>query len=363
MERVRQVDLDPALRATVAYCAALWRKHDHSHSAGEPIVKIDVHNHVLPKASLELLRSDSRYGATVTETHFSRAKTGAMALNPGFSDPDVKLEQLAKMGLEGAVLSPAQALFFYDLDVELSGKVAEVTNQGMREFAAAHPDRFSWMATVPMTSPERVVPILEAAVEAGAVGVEIGTSIAGHRLDEGQFEPFWAAAERLQTPVMLHPAFNEAHRGLDSFYLQNVIGNPLETTVAIERLIASGVLSRHPRVRVVLVHGGGFFPWQAGRLRHATTVRKELTEAPADPWSFFGQVVVDTLTHDVASLRHLISRVGSANVVMGTDSPFDMATPQPMTMLREAANEATVRAISEENPVRVYRLQEQTAPP
>ncbi len=69
MERVRQADVDPALRATVAYCAALWRKHDHSHSAGEPIVKIDVHNHVLPKVSLELLRSDSRYGATVTETH------------------------------------------------------------------------------------------------------------------------------------------------------------------------------------------------------------------------------------------------------------------------------------------------------
>lgn len=325
-------------------------------------MKIDVHNHVLPTASLELLRSDARYGATITATHFSRARTGAMALDPGFSEPDVKLEQLAKMGLEGAVLSPAQALFFYDLDAELSGMVAEVTNRGMRDFAGTHPDRFSWMATVPMSSPERVVPILEEAVEEGAVGVEIGTSIAGRRLDEPEFEPFWAAAERLQTPVLLHPAFNEAHCGLEPFYLQNVIGNLLETTVAIERLIASGVLSRHPDVRVVLVHGGGFFPWQAGRLRHAATVRNELADAPPDPWSFFGQVVVDTLTHDVASLRHLIFRVGSANVLMGTDSPFDMATPQPMTMLREAADEATVRAVSEENPVRVYRLQGYSPP-
>lgn len=159
--------------------------------------------------------------------------------------------------------------------------------------------------------------------EAGAVGVEVGTCIAGRRLDEQAYEPFWTAAERLQTPVLLHPAFNEAHCGLERFYFQNVIGNQLETTVTIERLIASGTLTRHPDVSVVLIHGGGHFPFPAGRLKQDTTVRAELENAPADPWSFFGQVVVDTLTHHAQTLGYLIARAGTKNVLMGTDSPFD----------------------------------------
>jgi aminocarboxymuconate-semialdehyde decarboxylase len=191
----------------------------------------------------------------------------------------------------------------------------------------------------------------------------VGTCIAGRRLDEEDYQPFWSAAERLQTPVLLHPAFNEANCGLEPFYFQNVIGNQLETTITIERLIASGVLSRHPDVTVVLVHGGGYFPFQAGRLKHATTVRAELRDAPADPWSFFGQIVVDTLTHDAQTLRHLISRVGRANVVMGTDSPFDMSTPEPMTMLSAVADEETVQAITEDNIVRIYRLSERATAP
>ncbi|MGH7721771.1 MAG: amidohydrolase family protein [Candidatus Dormibacteria bacterium] len=321
-------------------------------------MKLDIHNHVLPRASLEVLRTDRAYGATVTDTEFTGGNHGMFWLDPGFYEPDAKIAQLEAMGLEGAVLSTAPPLFFYDLDADLGERIARTTNGGLRDFAAAQPDRLRWMATLPMAAPERVVAALEEAVGWGAIGVEVGTCIAGRRLDEEAYEPFWAAAERLHTPVLLHPAFNEAHCGLQPYYFQNVIGNQLETTVAIERLIASGVLSRHPAVSVVLVHGGGYFPFQAGRLRHATTVRAELKDAPRDPWSFFGQVVVDSLTHDAETLRHLISRVGRDNVVMGTDSPFDMSTPQPMTMLREVADEETVRVVAEENIARVYRLVE-----
>lgn len=319
-------------------------------------MRLDIHNHVLPRASLDLLRTEPAYGATVTDTEFTGGNHGLFWLDPGFYDPDEKVAQLEAKGLEGAIISTAPPLFFYNLAPDLGERIARLTNQGLHDFAAAYPDRLRWMATVPMAAPERVVPILEEAVQAGAVGVEVGTCIAGRRLDEEAFEPFWAAVERLQTPVLLHPAFNEAHCGLEPFYFQNVIGNQLETTITIERLIASGVLTRHPDVNVVLVHGGGYFPFQAGRFKHAITVRAELRAAPPDPWSFFGQVVVDTLTHDAETLRHLISRVGSANVVMGTDSPFDMSTPEPMSMLREVADKETVDAITHLNIARVYRL-------
>jgi len=156
---------------------------------------------------------------------------------------------------------------------------------------------------------------------------------------------------------MIPPAYNEPHRGLADFYLQNVIGNKLETTVAIERLICAGVLDRHPDLKIVLVHAGGYYPFQAGRLRHARTVRPELRSAPEDPWKSLGQIAVDTITHDREALRYLVSRCGAENVVMGTDLPFDMATPTPVDALDEAVDESTAKAIAEDNPARLYRFE------
>lgn len=321
-------------------------------------MKIDVHNHAIPDAALELLRSDPAYRTQIDGDRISGGNHVNFTLMASFRDPDAKLAELESKRLEAAVVSVAPPLFFYEVGPEAGEAIAKATNQGLREFAAAHPDRYRWMAHVPMADPARAATVLEEAIGAGAVGVEIGTSVAGRRLDEPEFEPFWAAAERLQTPVMLHPAYNEPHRGLDQFYLQNVIGNQLETTTAIERLIASGLLGRHPRLRVVLVHAGGYYPFQAGRLRHATTVRPELESAPADPWSFRGQVVVDTITHDRDALAYLVSRMGAENVVLGTDLPFDMAPPQPVNELDQALDAATARTIAEDNPARLYRFVE-----
>src|SRR5262249_6191631 len=154
--------------------------------------------------------------------------------------------ELESKGLEAAVISAAPPLFFYDVDERAGEAIAAATNEGLCAFAAVHPDRFRWMAHVPLGAPARAPEVLEDAVRAGAVGVGIAPSAAGRRLDEPAFEPFWTAAERLGTPVLIHPAYNEPHRGLSDYYLQNVIGNLLETTIAIERLICAGVLDRHP---------------------------------------------------------------------------------------------------------------------
>jgi aminocarboxymuconate-semialdehyde decarboxylase len=319
-------------------------------------VKIDVHNHVLPHTAVEVMRDDPGYGMKIEGDQLTGGNHPLFPWSASFHDPDAKVAELESKGLEGAVLSAAPPLLFYDLDAERGERISRATNQGLKDFAAAHPDRFRWMATLPMADPGRVAAVLEEAVADGAVGVEVGTNIAGRRLDGADYEPFWAAAERLEVPVLIHPAFNEDSRGMADFYFQNVIGNQLETTIAIERLIAAGVLDRHPTVRVVLVHAGGYFPFQAGRLRHARTVRVELKGSPDDPWKYFGQIVVDTITHDTDTLRHLVLRVGRDNVVMGTDLPFDMATPEPMRMLEAAVDAESVRVIAETNPAKLYRF-------
>jgi aminocarboxymuconate-semialdehyde decarboxylase len=317
-------------------------------------LKIDTHNHVFPEEAIELLNRDPVYGTHV-EGHTVKGRTHVdFTLADSFRSPGAKIAELEEKGLEGAVVSAAPPLLYYDTPPEALAAMCSAVNQGLKRFCGDSPDRFRWMAHVPMSTPSSAAAMLEQAAGEGAVGVEVGTSIAGRRLDEPEFEVFWAAADRLGLPVLIHPAYNEASKPLEDYYLQNVIGNMLETTIAIERLICSGMLDRHPTVRIELVHSGGYFPYQAGRLKHARTVRPELGDAPADPWAYIGRICVDTITHDRLALEYLVRRVGEENVVMGTDLPFDMATPNPMDELLAAVDAATATKIAESNPARLF---------
>jgi aminocarboxymuconate-semialdehyde decarboxylase len=315
----------------------------------------DVHNHAIPERAIELVGRESRYGAGVSDGRWRGGVHVEFDLAPSFVDPEAKLAELEAKDLKGAVMSVAPPLFYYHVDPDAGEAMARAVNEGMAEMASTRPERLRWLASVPLQAPERAVEVLEDAVAAGCVGIEIGTAVApDRRLDAPELEPFWAAAERLGLPVTLHPAYVAPHPGFDSFYLENVVGFPLETTVAIERLICAGVLDRHPGLRIVLVHAGGYFAWQAGRLRHARGVRPELAESPPDPWSYLPQLWFDPITHDREALRHLVARVGAEHVVMGTDLPFDMATPAPMEELRAAIGEATAAAIAVDNPAALY---------
>ena len=318
--------------------------------------RTDVHNHVLPRAVIDLFARDPVYRVEISEKSWRGGHHPPFLIEDSFVEPDAKLAQLEQKGMDAAVVSVIPPLFYTDLPLEPLVRLCAAVNEGLAAFQEAYPDRFHWLAQVPIGFPEHSADALGAAVAAGAVGVEIPTRVGPRRLDEPAFEPFWSAVEELDVPVLLHPFDNEAHPGLDDWYLQNVIGNQLETTIAAERLICAGVLDRHPRLRIVLVHGGGFFPYQAGRLRHARTVRPELVEAPEDPWAYRGQLVIDTITHDRSALAYAVSRMGLENVVLGTDLPFDMATPEPMTALEQAVGAEPASTIAVDNPRRIFAL-------
>jgi aminocarboxymuconate-semialdehyde decarboxylase len=315
----------------------------------------DVHNHAVPREAVELLRGAGGYPIRV-EGDFLEADRVRAELTPLFLDPAAKLEQLARLGLDAAVVSVSPALLAYEVDEERGAALCRAVNGGLADFAAREPSRLRWLAHVPLQSPAAAAELLGEAAGAGAVGAQIGTSVAGTPLSEAGLDPFWTAAEEHDVPLMLHPAYNDPHPGLEGYHLQNAIGNQLETTIAAERLIVTGVLDRHPRLRVLLVHAGGYVPWQGGRLRHAATVRTELADSPPDPHAYFGRVLVDTITHDAAGLRFLVERVGRENVVMGTDLPFDMATPEPVAALEEAVDPDTARLVMEETPRRLFAL-------
>lgn len=320
---------------------------------------VDVHQHALPREALDLFARDPVYRVEMDGMGWHGGNHVDFLVRPEFVDLEAKLAQLDALRIDAAIVSGIPPLFYYELDPEPGAAICAAVNRGLAEMAAASGGRLWWMAHVPLQDPRAAADAVEQVAADGAVGLHVGTSIAGRRLDEPEFDVFWAAAERAGLPVELHPDFTyDRHPALAPYYLANVVGLPFETTLAIERLIAAGVLDRHPDVRVVVLHGGGFFPYQAGRLRHARTVRPELAESPADPWASFGQIAVDTITHDVQALRYLVSRVGAGNVVLGTDLPFDMAPADPVGAIEEALGAGTdeFRAVTADNAARLYRL-------
>jgi aminocarboxymuconate-semialdehyde decarboxylase len=319
-------------------------------------MRVDVHNHAIPQPAVELLSADPAYGTRIENGRVSGVHTAGFTLVPAFFDADAKVADLEKHGMEAAVLSGAPNLFYYELDPEQGEAICEATNRGLAAMSAARPDRLWWMAHLPLQAPARSLALLEASAAAGAVGIHIGTSVCGRPLDAPEQEELWAAAERLGLVVMIHPAYNSPNPALGAWYLGNAIGNHLETTIALERLICSGVLDRHPRLRILSVHGGGAFPYTAGRLRHARKVRRELEGTPEDPWSYIGQIVFDTITHDEAALEYLVSRAGAANVLLGTDLPFDMAPLDVMGELNRALDADDLLKVGGENAARIFGL-------
>jgi aminocarboxymuconate-semialdehyde decarboxylase len=320
-------------------------------------MKIDVHNHAMPERALDLLRREPAYGVTLEGRDWSGGKHVNFEVVPSFTSPQAKLTELDSKGLDAAVISVAPPLMYYHVDAGRLGEpMSRATNRGLAEFCEADPDRLRWLATVPLQEPELAVAVLEDAAADGCVGVEIGTAVVDRRLDEPDFAPFWAAAERLGMPVTLHPAYSEGHQpALSVFYFENVLGFMFDTTIAIERLIASRTLDEYPELQLVLLHGGGYFPYHVGRLRHATTVRPELADAPADPWAYAQRLYFDIITHDPDALSYLIARAGPSRVLMGTDLPFDMATPDPVGLLEAAADGPEIaETIAERNPAALY---------
>jgi aminocarboxymuconate-semialdehyde decarboxylase len=317
---------------------------------------IDIHNHVMPSEALGMLRADPAYGVTIDGDRWTGVHHVPFTIVPSFHDPAAKIAEMDAAGIGSAVVSCPPPLFFYEADGGRATAFCEAANEGMAKFCGAYPARLRWLANLPMQDPGRAAGLYRAAISQGCVGAAVGTSVAGRRLDEPAFGSFWAAAEEIGRPVLVHPAFNEPHAALEPYYLQNVIGNPLETTVMAERMICAGVFARHRELRLVVLHGGGYLPYQAGRLAHACEVRPEIPVSGEEVQRAFGQLYFDTITHDDAALRYLAERVGAGHVLLGTDLPFDMAMRAPAATLAGCFSGAALELIGSANAARLFGL-------
>jgi aminocarboxymuconate-semialdehyde decarboxylase len=252
-----------------------------------------------------------------------------------FFDYEAKLESMDRKGIEVAAVSPAPPMFYYWAGVDLAVEVAALVNDGVADMVAAKPDRLRGMATVPMQHADAAVAELERVVrDYGFRAIEIGTSIEGLQLIETRFRPLLRRAAELDVFVFAHPYYVGSKAGLENYYLTNLLGNPLDTTIMVANLMFSGLLDELPQLRFLLAHGGGFTPYQIGRLAHGHKVRPETqTQTRSDPHALLRRFWFDSLVFEPKALRYLIDVVGADRVVIGTDSPFDMGDTNPVATL------------------------------
>jgi aminocarboxymuconate-semialdehyde decarboxylase len=235
--------------------------------------------------------------------------------------------------------------FLYEADPGAAATVAEIQNAAIGALCRQYPDRFMGLATAAMQDPAGAAATLDRAVKQhGLRGLHLGSNIRGGNLDDPALDAVWDVADRHRLFVLVHPHKVVAAQRMHSYYLTNLVGNPLETTIAAASLIFGGVIERHPGIRFCLSHGGGFVPFQAGRFRHGWRVRKEpKARLKGDPAESLDRLFYDSITHAPGALRFLLAEVGPERILFGSDYPFDMGTTRGVEEIEEAIADAAIR--------------------
>jgi len=305
---------------------------------------VDVHAHLLV-AEVEEAVAGHPDLAAARALDARRNGPAALAVNgpmvreriPRLTDVAVRLAAMDAQGVDVQLVSPSPSHYHYWADEETAEKVYRLANEATAAHCAQAPDRLHGLGLVPLQHPEQAVLALEHALEQGLSGVELSSHAPGRELSDPAYEPLWARAEEMGAILFLHPFGCTLDERLDQWYLSNTVGQPTENAVALSHLIFSGVLDRHPHLKLIAAHGGGYLPTHIGRSDHAWSARSDAGAGCAHlPSSYLRRLYYDSLGHDPHVLRELIRVAGADRVLLGSDFPFDMGSDDPVGALRAA---------------------------
>jgi aminocarboxymuconate-semialdehyde decarboxylase len=295
---------------------------------------IDTHAHILSEETMRLIGKEAPKVApklTPIDDEFAVLEVAGTPYRPfprGGWDMERRLKDMDFSEVDIQVLSNTPQTFLYNQDASLTATIAALQNDQIAMAVAANPDRFYGIATLPMQAPQNASDELKRAMRTlGLKGAQIGSNINGKNLDDPELEVLWAAANELKAFIMVHPTQVAGADRLKSYYLTNLIGNPLDSTIAAASLVFSGVIERYPAIKFLFVHGGGFVPWQMGRFSHGWHVRPEpQVKLKQPPDASLNTLYFDIILHARTQLECLVSLAGPSRVVLGSDYPFDMGT-------------------------------------
>lgn len=283
---------------------------------GRRIKTVDVHAHCFVPEALALLGADA-----------NSVLPPVKGIKEHFIVVQDRLAAMDAMRIDMEILSINP--FWYRREQGITERIVRIQNEKMAELCAANPQRLGAFASLPLQFPDAAVRELEYAVtKLGMRGAAIGGSVNGTDFSDPQFHPVWAKAEELGTTLFIHPQSTPelAKRFKGNGWLSNVIGNPLDTTIALQRLIFDGTLDKFPRLKICAAHGGGYLGSYAPRMDHSCFVSPSNCDPKIvlkkKPTEYLNQIYFDALVFTPEALRHLVAQVGASQVVIGTDHPI-----------------------------------------
>jgi aminocarboxymuconate-semialdehyde decarboxylase len=316
---------------------------------GKRVKVIDVHAHCVIPEVMEVVKG----------TSFAAAAAGGPPTN--ILGP-ARLATMDRQGVDVQALS-INTYWWYGADRTLAAAIVKAQNEGLAKWVSAHPDRFVAMSSVALQFPDLAAQQLEDGVKRlGLRGVTVGGHVNGEDVSGPKYDPFWAKAAELGAVVFMHP--NESGNLVKPGVLggrgdlANIIGNPLETTYFLSRLIFDGTLDRHPNLRVCGAHAGGYLPSYLGRTDVACDVRANANCANKKrPRDYFRrELLVDTMVFSEEGLRHLVAEVGASQVVYGTDVPFNWPVTVDLVLDASFLSEAEKEGILGGNLAKLLRI-------
>lgn len=300
---------------------------------------VDVHSHHVARA---LLRVDSEFRLVPDGAGEEQLFYGDRYLGPfstGLVEIDEHLAAMEAVGIEHRLLCTASWLNLYWLRAPEAERIVRAHNELLAQVVADHPRRFSLLASVPLQDPKGAVRMLETAARTlDAAGIAVGSNVNGVYFDDGQFDDFLAAAAELQVPLFLHPDNVLGSERLEPYGLRWLLGNALEASLALSRMLLGGVFDRHPLLKLCVPLGGGGIAQLIGRVNHGWQVRADArTSSLHLPSEYLDRCWFDTVVHSTRSLRCLAEEVGLERLVLGTDFPWAMGVADPLGTIAEFA--------------------------
>ena len=334
---------------------AVAPQHTLPLNRGQRARTVDVHAHCYFQAAIDLMGADAKALLPPVKgvpEHF---------LQVG-QQLDARFAAMDRMGIDQQVLSINP--FWYKKDRETAAAICRIHNESLAELCAAHPKRLAAFASLAMQFPDLAVQQLEEAVNKyGLKGAAIGGSVAGDDFANPQYHPVLAKAQELGVMLFIHPQSTPElqARFKGNGWLSNVIGNPLDTTIALQKLIFEGVFDKFPELKVLGAHGGGFLGSYAPRMDRSCFVSPQNCNPDIVlkklPTAYIRQIYFDSLVFTGEALRHLVAEVGAAQVMIGTDHPIPWeADPVGHVMATPGLSDDERLAILGENAIRVLGL-------
>ena len=307
-------------------------------SAGGPARAIDIHHHYFaPELVNEIKQHGNALGIEYYTPKDSREsplsiqfpKGNRLNLDPRLAEIEKRLEIMNQGSIAIATVEVQTSAVGYELDGSRGESWSKLYNEAIQSLVKRHPNRFAGIATVPLQDPSRAAKVLEyAIVNLKMSGVTIASNVVGKYYDSKDFDPFWKKAEELDVMMLMHAEWVAGSDKMGGYGLRTVCGNPADTTLSVGYMIYSGVFDRFPKLKLALLHGGGFFPYHLGRfdrgLNSGSGAGPSRIAASQPPSKYLKNLYFDNLVYRVETVEYLKRMVGTEHVMVGTDYPYDL---------------------------------------